>query len=141
LDEEIQEFLDNQIPPASISIDKKIQPVPEPGQAGFICPFLNAGDNNCKIYSLRPLECQLYPFLIAVRGKKVILTLDLNCPYIKENLSSKELKDYIEYLTDFLNSQSQVRLLKDNPQIIQAYQDVLDVVELKATDGPGAAGK
>jgi hypothetical protein len=69
------------------------------------------------------------------------LTLDLNCPYIKENLSGKELKDYIEYLTDFLNSQSRVRLLKDNPQIIQAYQDVLDVVELKATDGPGAAGK
>lgn len=131
LDEEIQDLLDRKIPPASISIDRKIQAIPHPNQEGFICPFLNLEGNQCKIYAYRPFECRLYPFLIALREKKILLTLDLNCPYIKEKLNSKELKEYTEYLTSFLNLPSQVMVFKENPQLLQAYQDVLDIIELK----------
>lgn len=131
LDEEIQGLLDKNVPPASISIGKKIQPIPDLRQESFICPFLNIADNKCKIYDFRPFECQLYPFLLALRNGKVFLTIDLNCPYIKANLKSQELKDYIGYLTSFLNSSAQKQLLKDNPHIIQSYQDILDVIELK----------
>lgn len=134
LDEEIQDLLDKKIPPASISLDRKIQPITSPNQDGFICPFLNTEHNKCKIYDFRPFECQLYPFLIALRDKKVLLTVDLNCPYIKENLNSKALKEYTDYLVSFLNSASQIKILKNNPQIIQAYQEILDLVELKVTD-------
>lgn len=134
LDEEIQDLLDKKIPPASISLDRKIQPIPNPKQEGFICPFLNIEDNKCRIYGLRPFECQIYPFLLTLRGSKVLLTVDLNCLYIKENLDTKELKEYTGYLVSFLNSPRQVKILKDNPQIIQAYQDVMDVIELKHLD-------
>jgi len=130
LEEEIQNLLDKDLPPALISIDKHIRPIPNPGQEGFICAFLNPSDNKCKIYPLRPQECQLYPFLICLRGKKVYLTVDLNCPYVKENLKNKEFKEYTEYLADFLNSPAQIRILKDNPQILQAYEEVLDILEL-----------
>lgn len=131
LDEEIQDLLDKDIPPASVSIDKKIRPIPNPGQDSFICAFLNPADNKCKIYASRPLECQLYPFLINLRGNKVLLTIDLNCPYVKENLRAEEFKEYTEYLAAFLNAPAQVKILKDNPQIIQAYEDVLGILELK----------
>lgn len=131
LDEEIQDLLDQDIPSVSISAERRVLAVPDPGAGGYLCPFLNPKDNKCRIYPLRPFECQLYPFLINLRAKKVILTVDLNCPYIKENLKSKEFKSYSEYLSGFLNSPRQIRLLKDNPQIIQAYEDVLDVVELQ----------
>lgn len=130
LDEEIQDLLDKKIPPASISADRRAHPVPAE-KGGYICPFLNQQENKCQIYGFRPFECQIYPFLICLRDKKVLLTIDLNCEYIKQNLNSKELKDYIDYLTNLLNSPKQLKILKNNPQIIQAYEEVLDIVEIK----------
>lgn len=134
LDEEIQDLLDRKIPCASISIDRRIRPVPNPGKEGFICPFLDARDNKCKIYTFRPFECQLYPFLLNLRKGKVILTLDLNCPYIRENLKRGELTEYTKGLVIYLNAPEQIEILKNNPQIIQAYEEVLDLIELKIDD-------
>lgn len=130
LDEEMQDLLDKNIPSAFISSKRKLLPIPHPQGEGFICPFLDIQDNKCKIYGFRPFECQLYPFLINLRGKKVILTLDLNCPYVREHLKDGEFKKYSDYLIAFLNSPPQIKLLKDNPQIIQAYEDLLEVIEL-----------
>ncbi|MDP3732425.1 MAG: YkgJ family cysteine cluster protein [Candidatus Omnitrophota bacterium] len=131
LDEEIQDLLDRKIPSAAISSAKKLLPVPDPQGEGFVCPFLGLKDNKCKIYEFRPFECQLYPFLINLRGGKVILTLDLNCPYVKEHLKDGEFKKYTDYLIAFLNSSAQLQILKDNPQIIQAYEEVLEIIELE----------
>lgn len=130
LDGEIQGFLDKKIPPAIISVDRKIQPLPNLTGESFICAFFDAQNNKCKIYDFRPFECQVYPFLINLRGKKVILTVDLNCPYIKENLNSKVFKEYADYLTSFLNSPKQIKILKDNPQLLRAYEEVAEIIEL-----------
>ena len=134
LEEEIQELLDKNIPSACICPDKKLMVVPCQQEECFICPFLEIKDNRCRIYGFRPFECQLYPFLINFRGGKVILTLDLNCPYVAEHLKDEEFKKYTEYLISFLNSPGQLRLLKDNPQILQAYEEVLDIIELDVSD-------
>jgi 3-phosphoglycerate kinase len=66
-----------------------------------------------------------------MRNKKVILTVDLNCPYIQKKIKDKEFEEYVEYLSAYLNSPAQLSILKDNPQIIQAYEEVLDIMELK----------
>ena len=134
LDEEIQDFLDRKIPPAAISSERSLLPIPNPQGQGYICPFLNIQDNKCSIYNFRPFECQLYPFLINLRSGKVLLTVDLNCPYISENFKSKELKKHTEDLIAFLNSPRQIELLKDNPWIIRAYEEVLDLIELKISE-------
>ncbi len=141
LDEEIQELIDKGgIPAASISINRHIQPVANPGGTDFICPFLSSLDNKCKIYDIRPFECQLYPFLINFRKGKVLLTVDLNCPYVYEKIDTQQAKDYIVYLTDYLNSPKLTRMLEDNPQIIQAYEEVKEVVELNFKKGTSSAG-
>ncbi len=135
LDEEIQKLLEKKgIPVALISIDRRIQPVVNPQGENFICPFLKIQDNYCQIYDLRPFECQLYPFLINLRNGKVLLTVDLNCPYVYEQINSQLAKDYIAYLTSYLNSAPLRRMLKDNPQIIQAYEEVREVAELGLPD-------
>jgi hypothetical protein len=135
LDEEIINLIDKEgIPAASLSIDRKLQLVPNPSKEGFLCPFLSGLDNKCKIYNLRPFECQLYPFLLTLRGKRALLTVDLNCPYINKNLNTPEFKEYAKYLTEYLNSPLLVRMLKENPQILQAYDDVQEVVELQQED-------
>lgn len=132
LEEEIESLIDRaDIPAASLRMDKRLQLVKNPGADGFRCPFLGREDNKCKIYDFRPFECQIYPFLISVRNKKVLLTVDLNCPYIQEKLNTPEFREYLDYLTNFLNSPKQLKLLKENPQIIQAYEEVLDVAELE----------
>ncbi|MDO8661687.1 MAG: YkgJ family cysteine cluster protein [Candidatus Omnitrophota bacterium] len=136
LEEEVQDLIDKDIPPAYINMQRKIRPVPSPKGEGFVCAFFECGSNKCKIYQTRPFECQLYPFLINLRDKKVVLTVDLNCPYVKENMRKKEFKEYADYLSAYLNSPKQLEMLKDNPQIIQAYEDVLDLIELKLPDAP-----
>ena len=131
LDEEIQKLLDKPgIPAASISLDRRIRPIANPGGAGFICPFLEIRGNQCQIYDFRPFECQLYPFLINLRKDKVFLTVDLNCPYVYGKINSQEAKEYIVYLFEHLNSPALLSMLKDNPQIIQAYEEVREVAEL-----------
>ena len=75
MDEEIQGLLEQNIPPAAISMARKIQPEAHPKGDGFICAFFDLDINKCKVYNLRPFECQLYPFLINLRGKKIILTV------------------------------------------------------------------
>ena len=130
LDEEIQELIDKDIPPATITADRRIHPVPNPSGEGYFCAFLSAQENKCKIYNFRPFECQLYPFLLNLRGKKVILTVDLNCPYIKKSINDPSFKEYSEQLAKFLNSPAQVKLLRNNPQVLQAYEEVSEIIEL-----------
>ncbi|MDD5691799.1 MAG: YkgJ family cysteine cluster protein [Candidatus Omnitrophica bacterium] len=136
LDEEIQGLVDRAgIPAASISADRRIQPIAGP-DGGFICPFLDSGDNKCLIYDQRPFECRLYPFLINLRKGKVLLTVDLNCPYVLERMDSPEMREYIVYISSYLNSPKQLKILKDNPQIIQAYEEVREVAELRLSRDP-----
>ena len=135
-DEEIQALLDRNIPPAAISLDRKIQPDVNPKGDGFVCAFFDLDNNKCKIYDWRPFECQLYPFLINLRGGKVILTVDFNCPYVKDNMQGEGFKKYTEYLISCLNSPKQTRLLKDNPQLLKAYEDILEAIELSVLDEP-----
>jgi Fe-S-cluster containining protein len=141
LDEEINELSKHNIPASVISQNKKIRlvPFPEknreelPAHVGplFVCPFLNMQDNKCQIYKSRPFECQLYPFLINKRDKKIFLSADLGCPYIDENVQTKGFKEYTDYLFGLLNDPGYLDTLKKNPQIIQSYEDALDLLELK----------
>lgn len=134
-DEEIQSLIDKSgIPAASLTMDKRLKLIALEGKPGFFCPFLNLGDNRCQIYTFRPFECQLYPFLINLRDSKVILTVDLKCPYAKEKINTEEFKEYSEYLANFLNSPAQIKAFKENPQIIQAYEEVSDVMTLYDID-------
>lgn len=131
LDQEVQELMDKKdIPAASIFADRRLHLINNPEGEGFICPFLEVKNNQCKIYSLRPLECQLYPFLLNLRKGKVLLTVDLNCPYLCQKIDTPEANDYIIYLTELLNTLKMIKLLKENPQIIQAYEEVREVAEI-----------
>ena len=133
LAEEALELIDKDLPPVAISKGKKLMAVPSPEEGSFICPFLKLQGNACAVYSTRPFECQLYPFLIAFRHTKIILTVDLNCPWVQENMSGREFKEYTGYLSAHLNTPAVLYMLKDNPQVLQAYEQVSEIVELGPT--------
>lgn len=148
LDSDIQELLQNHIPPLTMTPNRRIRLIPHPqgegnftpletitreGESltGFICAFFDTADNKCKIYSYRPFECQLYPFLINRNLDKVFLAVDLRCPFIGEKTESKEFKEYVNELLRILNSPAFIKTLKNNPQAYQAYPAVLNLAELK----------
>ncbi|MBU3959073.1 MAG: YkgJ family cysteine cluster protein [Candidatus Omnitrophica bacterium] len=140
LNEEIEGLLKNNIPPSILSENKKIRLIAFPQKSCdlpshvediFICPFLNPKDSKCKIYTLRPFECQIYPFLINRRKEKIFLAVDLGCAFIKKNLDSQEFKEYVRYLEEFFNNTTEIARLKNNPQLIQAYDEASDLLELK----------
>ena len=99
-------------------------------EGGFICSFLNTGFNQCRIYRMRPFECQLYPFLLNRQGSKVFLAGDFNCPFLKENSNTPAFKEYASFLTTYLNSPYYRKILNDNPKLLQAYNGVVNLSDL-----------
>ncbi|MCX8199263.1 MAG: YkgJ family cysteine cluster protein [Sulfolobales archaeon] len=63
---------------------------------GKPCPYLSE-DNLCKIYSMRPFDCRIWPVIMYYdlkTGDKVIY-LDLQCPAVIKNTLSKEVVDKV----------------------------------------------
>jgi Fe-S-cluster containining protein len=110
---------------------KKLEVVKDPEGGAYLCQFLNQKDNKCKIYTIRPFECRLYPFLLNRRGKKVYVSVDLKCPYIREGAALDAYKNYVSCLSEFFAQPAVIETIKKNPQIIQSYEEVLDIAELK----------
>jgi len=131
LDEDRQVLLRNKIPSLFILSNNKIRLEYYQKQDTFICSLLNQQDNKCTVYAFRPFECQLYPFMINRRNKDIFLSVDLKCPFVKENQDKSVFKEYIQYLTDLFNNPDLINSLRKNPQIIQAYEEVQDLIKLK----------
>jgi Fe-S-cluster containining protein len=130
LKEELATLLKNDIPPLAIRSDYKLRLEPSVQQENFVCPFLVLLDNKCNIYSFRPFECQLYPFLINRKDKKIFLAVDPQCPFVKREVKKNGFKEYVQYLTKLLNGPQYKHILKDNPYILQGYPEALNLGEL-----------
>lgn len=131
LEEDKDKLLKNNVPPFFILSNKKIRLIYSQKQDNFFCSLFDADTNKCQAYAFRPFECQLYPFLINRSNKKVFLAVDSKCPFVKEKQESKIFKEYIQYLADFFNRSDILKILKENPQIIQEYPEALDFLVLK----------
>lgn len=130
LKEEIDNFLKQGLAPSLITTSKNIRVVSFDKGNIFICALLDPQENKCKIYSFRPFDCQLYPFLINRDGGKIFLAADLRCLFVKENLEKDEFKKHAQYLRGLLNSPDLLNIKKDNPQIAQEYAEVINLFEL-----------
>ena len=147
LNEEIEHFLNQGFTAAIINPHKKLKIVPFPKQKVYLCPLFNYEENKCKVYDSRPLECQLYPFLICAkedsggpeantvdagrgRMRKIYLAADSNCPFLKEKNKTKEFKEYTQYLVSLLQNPPYAGLLKNNPHIMQSYTEISEIQEL-----------
>jgi uncharacterized protein len=130
LDKEIKALFGKSGIAAVISADKRIRPVASGAEDVLFCPFLSPRDNKCKIYSRRPFECRLYPFIINSSAGKTYLAVDTNCPFVKEKFTTKSFKDHAAYLARLLNNRAFHKVLKNNPQIIQFYPGAVNVAEI-----------
>ncbi len=131
LQEDVRQLVKHKIPFLPATAGHKIKVVYDKDRDTFICGFLNPGSNRCGIYAFRPFECRLYPFLLNRRGEKIFLAVDAQCPGVGKNVKSAHFKKYTRYLADLLRSPALSNALRRNPQVIQAYAEAIDLVELK----------
>jgi len=104
-------------------VDLKTPPMPHDDH--YICSFFIPDKNMCRIYPSRPLDCQLYPFMVTYDAdfKSVALVIDSKCPYIKDKLDSKELKEYADYLTGIVESENVAEEINRNKNFINSFQE------------------
>jgi Fe-S-cluster containining protein len=105
----------------AIICKSKLATVPGAEAAEYACSLLNQEDNKCRLYTDRPLECRLYPFVINAVSSKVFLCVDLNCPFAREHFRDVQFVQYVEYLSGYFNSKPALELLRSQRQLIQSY--------------------
>jgi len=110
---------------------EKLEPVVY--RQAYICCFLNPETNLCKIYKRRPWECRLYPFLLNSYNNKIYLSLDLNCPDIKDKTNTKGFKSYVNYLIQYFRKPSVVNILNRNRLVFHSYpvDAVINLAEIE----------
>ncbi len=90
-------------------------------QGQHLCSFFNPEHNTCRIYSHRPFECQLYPFVLTKHNGQATVCVHLSCPHIQQTRSTPEFKEYAAYLKKYFKQASVRDFLKRNPSLIGDY--------------------
>jgi hypothetical protein len=85
------------------------------------CRFLNGGDNTCGIYTKRPFECSLYPFIISQETDAVKVYVHLACPYVQEHLPRANFDAYVVYLKEFFHLAPTIEFLSRNKAMFHDY--------------------
>ena len=96
----------------------------------YICPFFDPETNHCTIYSIRPLDCQLYPFALmrSEDGSEVVLGVDTLCPFGEEYLETEVFQRHIHEVINYIESEAVTAQIVTNWRIIGEYQDTVKIV-------------
>ncbi len=95
------------------------------------CKFLKRKDNTCGIYTKRPFECSLYPFIISQTPDAVKICAHLSCPYVQDHLPravlipdirrSSDFAAYVAYLKEFFSRAQTKEFLSRNKAMFHDY--------------------
>ncbi|MFH1245221.1 MAG: phosphatidylglycerol lysyltransferase domain-containing protein [Candidatus Omnitrophota bacterium] len=101
------------------------KPLPVTHKDCYICRFFVPQENKCRIYSHRPYDCRLYPFMItyAQDYQSIVLVLDTKCPYCQDKFNTQEFKSYGESLLKALDSPLMAGRVKENRNFISDFQE------------------
>jgi len=123
--------------------------VPNPEGEGYHCPAFDAATSQCRIYDVRPLDCQIYPLAVMWNEdrSRVLLGWDPKCPFLaaspreargdpptsgvaaNPSLDPGSLERYAENIARLLEQPETAGRIAVNPRLITSHQD--DVVVLR----------
>ena len=96
---------------------------------GYRCEHLKEENNCCAIYSQRPLDCRLYPFLLVRKCGNLHLGLHKSCCFVEEKQpASADIQAYAQYLKNRLNAASLISAIRENPEIAADYQENVELI-------------
>ncbi len=96
------------------------------------CRLLNGADNTCGIYTKRPFECSLYPFIISKTPDAVRVYAHLSCPYVQDHLPPSlmgcrpggpraDFDAHVAYLKEFFHRAEISEFLSRNKAMFHDY--------------------
>ncbi len=111
-----------------------------PHEEGYICPCFSPEDHHCRIYAHRPLDCRIYPFALMIdpAGSRLLLGIDMKCPFVQDAAHRPAIAAAANLLAALLDSSPFLELLRENPGLVNRWQD--DVRVLKELGLPGSRG-
>lgn len=96
------------------------------------CPFLNEETYSCRIYSVRPLDCRLWPFAIAKsqdgKSLEIVCFKKDFCPSL-DGLDLKELNYYKKYLSKVIKSKKFLSVLNRHPELAWDHEEETYFIE------------
>jgi len=103
--------------PASPSLSARLKGC---GETGYHCPAFDPRTNRCDIHAVKPLDCRLYPFVLASNpgGTEVLLAMDAKCPFIERRPEDPELAAYAARLVEYLETAEGLEYLRQNPRVV-----------------------
>ena len=133
----------------SDSHGSQVEPVPHPSGEGYLCPAFDPETSRCRIYEVRPLDCQIYPLVLMWNKERqgVYLGWDAKCPFLMDQCSSAEtnmstsmnatrsyvlpetLYGFTQTVAERVESSNMIKILFANPQLVMEFQE--DVVVLQ----------
>jgi len=149
-EDEIQRAVSHGVTPSSFPDHRgsQVEVVPHPTGDGFLCPAFDPATHHCRIYEVRPLDCQLYPFALMwnEHHDTVLLGWDPLCPFLldqalgqaplqqEEPLSStlelpKPLVDRVRAVGTYLESGDMLNTLAVHPRLVTPFQPAVVVVQ------------
>jgi Fe-S-cluster containining protein len=85
------------------------------------CAFFQPGQNTCRVYTDRPFECRLYPFLLMRLAGEVIIGVHLSCPHVQEQWGNEHYKDYVGRLRQYFKEKDALDFIRRNPLLVRDY--------------------
>ncbi|MGD9852085.1 MAG: YkgJ family cysteine cluster protein [Nitrospirales bacterium] len=149
-DLEIREAISQGIDPIHFTERSGCQIAVVPNQTGegFLCPSFDPETHHCRIYSVRPLDCQLYPFALmwSDAGDHVLFGWDPKCPYLLAQSGEglppifldkdpatltlpAAIIEQAHSMASMVESETTLAYLSAHPRLITAFQP--DVVIIK----------
>ena len=112
-------------------LGSQVNLVPAPQGDGYLCPAFDATTSTCRIYELRPLDCQLYPLALMwdKPHDQVLLGWDTKCPFMREEIP-EEIQRHADRVMALLDQPDIHDQIVAHPRLIGRFQE--DVVVLNS---------
>lgn len=114
----------------------QVSVVPSPVSDGYLCPAFDPVTSHCRIYDVRPLDCQIYPLMVMWNADRtqVVLGWDSKCPFLREGKGDEAgVVTYAGRIAGLLEQEDTLETFAKNPQLIGHFQD--DVMLLRTLPG------
>ncbi|MGH7207907.1 MAG: YkgJ family cysteine cluster protein, partial [Nitrospiraceae bacterium] len=132
--EEIRRAIDRGVAPAQFADLNgcQVSVVPSPVSDGYLCPAFDPVTSHCRMYDVRPLDCQIYPVVVMwnVDRTQVVLGWDSKCPFLRGGQGGEVgVAAYADRIAGLLEQEDTLETFAKNPRLIGRFQD--DVVLLR----------
>lgn len=101
----------------------QVNVVPNPVGDGYLCPAFDPATSHCRIYEMRPLDCQIYPLAVMWNADRsqVVLGWDSTCPFMRDTVPS-DIKTYADRVAGLLEREDTLEVFTKNPRLIGRFQ-------------------